>query len=369
MRVDHIHFYVTSAREWKDRFVRTMGFYPIASAVDNDTRTEIVSNGGDRSIGESVIFVLSSPVNDNSPVARYLENYPRGVVDVAFAVSDLETFLTRHSLSGTVREVNYPNGKIKTCSITSSANITHTLIERRGNTPILPLRSLREFPIESGRSSDIIGIDHVVLNVFPGDLEKTVDWYEKYLGFQRQQSFTIQTVRSGLYSRVMVHPDSGVQFPINEPTSPNSQIQEFLDINRREGIQHIALKTRNIVRLTSKLRTSGVDFLTVPGNYYRTLEEKRSHLQFSPEEWRQIQEREILIDFENKISVGNNAEKPTLLQIFTRPIFEEPTFFFELIERRDAAKGFGEGNFQALFEAIEREQMARGSIADDFSIR
>jgi 4-hydroxyphenylpyruvate dioxygenase len=157
----------------------------------------------------------------------------------------------------------------------------------------------------------------------------------------------------------MSHPESEIKFPINEPSSPNSQIQEFLDINKTEGIQHIALKTQNVISLTKQFREAGLPFLSVPASYYKQLENKQLHLQFSQEEWREIQVQKILIDFENNIAEANPNQNPTLLQIFTQPIFEQPTFFFELIERRDAARGFGEGNFQALFEAIEREQIKR----------
>jgi 4-hydroxyphenylpyruvate dioxygenase len=359
MYIDHIHFYVTSARSWRDWFVRMMGFQPIARLINSHTHTEIISNGVDHSDRESLIFVLSSPLAQVSPVAQFLANYPCGIVDVAFRVKDLVTFRYQYHLREKIQAFTFPNGTMKTCVVKSRPNFQHTLIERQGETPILADRTLLEYPIEPTPRVDILGIDHVVLNVCKGNLESTASWYEQNLGFKKQQTFTIQTARSGLYSQVMSHPESEIKFPINEPSSPNSQIQEFLDINKAEGIQHIALKTQNVISLTKQFREAGLPFLSVPTSYYKQLENKQLHLQFSQEEWREIQVQKILIDFENNIAEANPNQNPTLLQIFTQPIFEQPTFFFELIERRDAARGFGEGNFQALFEAIEREQIKR----------
>ncbi|HEY9836158.1 MAG TPA: VOC family protein, partial [Vampirovibrionales bacterium] len=171
-------------------------------------------------------------------------------------------------------------------------------------------------------------------------------------GFRGQQTFEIQTERSGLHSQVMIYPDSLIQFPINEPTSNTSQVQEFLELNRGPGIQHIALKTTNILGTVAQLRQKGVSFIDVPSTYYATL---RQRLGFDEEsaEWQEIQRKKILVDWHL------DTPHSLLLQTFTQPIFEQPTFFFEVIERREEAAGFGEGNFQALFEAIEREQLKR----------
>ena len=154
-----------------------------------------------------------------------------------------------------------------------------------------------------------------------------------------------------------------IQLPINEPISNNSQIQEFLDINNGSGIQHIALRTNKITEVTQQLRKNGLTFLKVPNTYYENLAKINLNLKFEPEEWQKIVQENILLDEEDindKKSLNNNH--PLLLQIFTQPIFEKPTFFFEIIERRQQAKGFGEGNFRALFEAIEREQRKRGNL-------
>ena len=157
----------------------------------------------------------------------------------------------------------------------------------------------------------------------------------------------------------MFHPVSHIQLPINEPLSKNSQIQEFLDINNGSGVQHIALKTNKITEVIEQLRKNGLTFLKVPYTYYEQLNKQKFNLKFNPQEWQKIVKENILIDQEE---TQNNQNQPLLLQIFTEPIFELPTFFFEIIERRKQAKGFGEGNFKALFEAIEREQMKRGTL-------
>jgi 4-hydroxyphenylpyruvate dioxygenase len=211
----------------------------------------------------------------------------------------------------------------------------------------------------SADSGFFTGIDHVVLNVAVGDLERALSWYEEVLGFQRQQTYTIQTDYSGLRSQVMVHPQSSVQFPINEPTSANSQIQEFLDINQGPGIQHIALKTPRIVEAIAQLRHLGLSFLPIPPTYYTQLQHNEQKLPLSEAELQEIATQQVLVDWQDE------SPNALLLQTFTQPIFEQPTFFFELIERRLQARGFGEGNFRALFEAIEREQLKRGNLRID----
>jgi 4-hydroxyphenylpyruvate dioxygenase len=366
MYIDHIHFYVESATKWRDWFIRVMDFQSIASRINLHTQTEIVSNCRQKSTDQKIVFLLSSPLNSLSPVAEFLKQYPEGVVDVALQVEDLESLVRGIKQDIFIQENFYPSGKLKTCEVTSIANLKHTLIERHGNTPILDDVNLVTYPINEQSQSNITEIDHLVLNVFQGNLESTANWYEQNLGFIKKQTFTIQTERSSLYSQVLVHPKTQIQFPINEPRSDNSQIQEFLDFNGKEGIQHLALKSQNILSLTKQLRDRGVIFLSVPTSYYQQINKQKSAFIVSDQEWLAIREQEILIDFEQDNCTS--SEKPTLLQIFTKPIFDKPTFFFELIERRNSAQGFGEGNFQALFEAIEREQLQRGTFDEDKKI-
>ena len=361
MKIDHVHFYVEDAREWRNWFVQKMRFQAIANGTNNHTRTEVVRSG-------SVTFALSSPLTSASPVARFLSVHPPGVADVAFGVSNLEKVIQKAIAKGAnvqkqLQQRQFPQGQLRWCQIVGVTGLYHTLIERTGVTPVLPYNWLDYKSIAASPEINFAGIDHLVLNVATGKLQETVSWYENALGFQRQQTFSIQTERSALYSQVMVHPVSGVQFPVNEPASPNSQVQEFLDVNRGAGIQHIALVTPQIVGVTNNFRCAGLSFLSVPATYYKQLRSRHPDLSLSAADWKQIAQAQILVDFPQvKLLPDESQSEPILLQIFTQPIFGQPTFFFELIERRSQAKGFGEGNFRALFEAIEQEQIKRGTL-------
>ena len=404
MKIDHIHFYVEDASSSRDWFINHMGFQALASGASRHTRTTVVRSG-------AVYIVFSSPLTSASPVAQFLRLHPPGVADIAFVVSDLESVVKRAVVNGAkvlqpIQQQQLAQGSWKCAKIAAWGSLTHTLIEslggsyavdtpsyadtlakrevvplacstytsRSSNTPVLPIfsesevtlesfspiqfseRSSTKFRVPSSNSGIFTSIDHVVLNVAAGDLEKALSWYEEVLGFQRQQRFMIQTDQSGLRSQVMVHPTSGVQFPINEPTSANSQIQEFLDVNQGPGVQHIALQTPRIVEAIAQLRHLGLSFLPIPPSYYTQLQNRYHGLPLSIAELEEIAAQEILVDWHNE------SPQALLLQTFTQPIFEKPTFFFELIERRQEAQGFGEGNFRALFEAIEREQLKRGSL-------
>jgi len=340
MKIDHVHFYVEDARTWRDWFVNQLGFQAVGANLSSHTCTEVVNSG-------SIYFVLSSPVKSFSPVASYLSQHPPGVADVALQVEDVAAVMHQAIACGaTVLQPVQParQGDRKWGKIAAWGSLSHTLIE---------MEEAEETQI--GKDATFTCIDHVVLNVTAGDLEKAVAWYENTLGFCAQQTFKIQTDYSALHSQVMVSPNKQVQIPINQPASRNSQIQEFLDANKGPGVQHIALQTPNIVQAISHLRQVGVSFLPVPPSYYSQLAHRQG-LPLSRMELQEIAQQQILIDWEE------TAPQAVLLQIFTQPIFGQPTFFFELIERRLQAQGFGAGNFRALFEAIEREQRHRGSL-------
>ncbi|MUL37240.1 4-hydroxyphenylpyruvate dioxygenase [Gloeocapsopsis dulcis] len=350
MRIDHVHFYVEDAQASSNWFVQHLGFQSVTRGVsDADTYTEVIKSG-------TVYFVLSSPLSPQSPVAYFLQQHPPGVADIAFSVEDIDTVWHQAIAHGA--KVLQPleqrhNGQkdVKSGKIAGWGSLSHTLIEQ-SKTGSEAQNFLPVSPFA------LTGIDHIVLNVAAGDLERAVTWYQDTLGFQTKQSFKIHTDRSGLHSQVLVSRDRQVQLPINEPASTNSQIQEFLDINRGSGIQHIALQTTNIVSSVAKFRAWGLSFLPVPSSYYTQLQARQIPL--SADEFQEIARQQILVDWQD-----TNPDA-LLLQIFTQPIFGEPTFFFELIERRRQAPGFGEGNFRALFEAIEREQIKRGSLQNDY---
>ena len=355
MQIDHVHFYTRDALQTGNWLTRNIGLSSIANNINNHTHTEVVANN-------SVFLLISSALNFSSEVATYLNSHPSGVADIAFRVQNLESILEK---------VNYLNiqvveplqiyssdrGTVKWAKITGWDSLHHTLIENPTNIPFWQfLFNTEQNTTAINADANIVGIDHLVLNVAAGELNKAVIWYQNLFGFKIQQTFTIQTKRSGLSSEALIDPSGQVQFNINEPTSSDSQIQEFLDINRGTGIQHIALRSTNVLQTVAKMRSSGVSFLSVPKSYYHRLQ-NRYRNQSIPVlenwEWRAIESQQILVDW--------HQEKPEslLMQIFTQPIFDQPTFFWEIIERRQQAQGFGEANFQALFEAVEREQVNR----------
>ena len=339
MKIERICFYVEDAKRWREWFVEVMGFSAIATSQNAHTHTEVLRSG-------AIAISLSSPLAAIGPVATYLQKHPPGVADIGFAVANLAAILARvHQYGGTIVSPLQTCGDRLCCQIQSPIGMTHTLWE---------ITKTESCP----RDRDFLfsEIDHIVLNVETGRLHSTVAWYGKVFGLECQQTFNIQTERSGLHSQVMVHPESGIKIPVNEPTSHNSQIQEFLNQNCGAGVQHIALKTRQILSTTARLRESGVRFLDVPVSYYSQVRSQFKNVPLSEREWQQIETEKILLDCQPLLE----KNPPILLQIFTKPIFSAPTFFFEFIERRQQAQGFGEGNFRALFEAIEREQIQRG---------
>jgi len=375
MNIDHVHFYVEDAAAWRDWFVCTLGFRSVIGHSTLHTHTEVVKNG-------KIQFVLSSPLIDSSPIASYLNLHPAGIADVAFQVVDLEQVLEQAIAHGAqllqpIQFEQQSQGSLKWACISGWGDLTHTLVERSGFTSLLPhlsdpAQQIEQFvrldlshylSTQQAASPNFIDIDHIVLNVAAGNLEDAVRWYEKILGFARQQTFAIRTERSGLCSQVLVHPQSGVKFPINEPASATSQIQEFLDMHRGPGVQHIALQTVDIVQTIAHLRQRGLNFLPVPQTYYSQLRQRPGFC-LAESEWQAIAQQQVLADW------SENTPQAMLLQAFTQPIFEQPTFFFEIIERQTycyaehltQAEGFGEGNFRALFEAIEREQIKRGNL-------
>ncbi|MDZ8222439.1 4-hydroxyphenylpyruvate dioxygenase [Nostoc sp. ChiVER01] len=350
MKIDHVHFYVEDAKVWRDWFVHHLGFQAVADrSISFHTCTEVVKSG-------AVCFFLSSPLLPTSPVAEFLRQYPPGVADVAFAVEDVEGAIALAQKHGATilqptQERQVGTEFLKCGKIAAWGGLTHTLIER----------SLVFDKGQITNDNTFTAIDHIVLNVAVGELENAVAWYENILDFQPQQAFKIKTNRSALHSQVMVSHNGSVQLPINEPASKNSQIQEFLDVNRGPGIQHIALRTTNLVSAIAKFRASNLSLLSVPQSYYTQLKQ-RPGLPLSPLELEAIAQQEILVDWQESTPLEGGNIAPLLLQIFTQPIFEQPTFFFEFIERRYQAQGFGEGNFRALFEAIESEQIKRGTL-------
>ncbi len=399
MEIEYVHFYVDDAFTWQQWFVHRLGFRSAGGWEDGDSRHERVCSG-------AVRFLLSSALSTASPVADYLAQHPPGVVDVALRVKDLQAILQRAKFLGaTVFQHDEDIGAVQTrrealpwATLSGWGDLRHTLVEARScisrassSQKSLPPRFCWPAPLGADAFQRI---DHVVFNVAAGALTDAVDWYSQLFELRSRQSFHIKTPHSGLRSQVLVGDASDteqgqpLQFPINEPASSTSQIQDFLNYNQGPGIQHIALATQTLLPTVARLRQQQVDFLSVPPSYYHQLP-LRPHFEAQGlgSDWAEIMAQQVLVDWH-----PDRWEGP-LLQIFTRPIFEAPTFFFELIERRRAAianqtvalrgqtgadsnglssastsplmaegccaQGFGEGNFQALFEAMELEQRSR----------
>ncbi len=367
MLINHLHFYVENATKTRDWFIQKMGFQAVDKIINEHTHTEIIN------YNNSIFLLISSAVNNTSPVYSYLNNFTSGVADVAFQVKNIDSILKKLSTFKN-HIINYPNtyffpeGKLKIAKVKGFNSLKHTLIENNTNIPfcyLLPqlktnfdsnLNNRDDYKYNQSRSSNdnnsIQSFDHAVLNVARGKITETVEFYCQLFGFKKWQQFNIKTDTSGLYSQALIAPNNNFYFNINEPTSDNSQIQEFINFNGGSGIQHIALKSINIVDTVAEMRRRGLDFLSISNSYYNTLK-KYGRNGIIPNltslEWQEIEKQKILVDFEQE-----NSES-LLMQIFTKPIFNEPTFFFELIERRKQAQGFGEGNFRALFELIEKE--------------
>jgi 4-hydroxyphenylpyruvate dioxygenase len=372
MKIDHIHFYVEDAVRTSDWLIQKMGFQSSSQQISDHTHTEIVSSG-------RVSFRVSSALDRTSPVAAYLAHHPAGVADVAFVVDDLELMLDRIDRSNILVVTDsllLPEATLRErlCSAQvacafgdrlshsqDAAQITiqgwgdyqHTLIANDSK----KFDRAEEHQVSLVEQSGLIDIDHVVLNVAQNQLAAATQWYQELFDFRVQQSFEIQTNYSGLYSKALIDGSGQVQFNINEPSTATSQIQTFLDLHGGAGIQHVALQAQNIFQSVAQMRSQNLEFLPIPSTYYRNLRERfscgnaRRNFPLFQQEWQELEKSAVLLDW------PKDAATELLLQIFTQPIFAQPTFFFEIIERRGQAQGFGEGNFLALFEAIEQEGM------------
>lgn len=357
MDFDHIRFYVHDARQCCHWFTNVLGFQYLGNATTVDQQIEVVFSG-------AILFIICSPLNEDGPISKYLQHHPSGVVDLAFRVSDVGATLTRAVQKGAtllhpLTEERQDNGTLVWGRVQGWGALEHTLVERKGQTSILPSDLI---PLSAQALSNVEmswrlfkQIDHAVLNVGKDQLQAAVNWYQKVFGFETHRYFDIQTRRSGLRSEVLTHPQGQVKFPINEPTSDNSQIQEFLDFNQGPGIQHIALGTSNILDTVSQLKHQGLSLLDIPPSYYQQLRHQFAQT-YTHLNWSALEQHQILADFEEDVGAG------ILLQTFTKPIFPQPTFFFEIIERQRQAQGFGQRNFLALFQAMEREQQKRGIL-------
>jgi 4-hydroxyphenylpyruvate dioxygenase len=308
-----------------------------------------------------VRFVIKGAVSQESPVADHHRRHGDGVVDVALEVPDVDKCVA-HAREAGARIVTEPHdetddhGTVRTATLKAYGDTTHTLVDRsRYRGPYLPGYVARTSSAPALAPS-FVALDHVVGNVELGDMDEWVAFYHRVMGFTNLAEFIgddIATEYSALMSKVVASGDHRVKFPLNEPAQGKrkSQIDEYLEFYGGPGVQHLALATPDICATVDELSARGVEFLATPDTYYTdpVLAARIGEVRVPVEE---LKSRGILVD---------RDEDGYLLQIFTKPIGDRPTVFFEFIERHGSL-GFGKGNFQALFQAIEREQERRGNL-------
>ncbi len=351
---DHIEFIVDDAEAWRDYYIERFGM-TLRSQGDESTGLE-----GRKAymVGQGRInFLIAQPQGSGPMFEEYqahFEKHGNGVKDVAFLVEDSKAAVdeaVRRGAKQICEERRDEEAGYISNVIAAYGDTVHSFIERKERSSIY-IPGMQETE-ESKNETEInfAMIDHVVANVEV--MDEWVDFYEKVFGFEPTRHFDINTGRSALMSKVMGSNDGYIKMPINEPSSGNSQIQEYLDEYNGPGVQHIALLTPDIVKTIEAMRAKGMEFLDINDSYYDEHFEKR--MGQIDEDLEDLHRNQILAD-------KDEGEKGYLLQIFTRCIFERPTVFHEVIQRKGGAKGFGEGNFKALFESIEREQARRGTL-------
>lgn len=352
--IDHIEFYVGNARQAAHFYRQGFGLTPAAYAGletgVRDRASYVLAQG-------AVRFVVTAALGADHPISEHVRLHGDGVKDIALEVPDVESAYQETVRRG-ARGVREPevledeHGVLKRATIAAYGETVHTFMNRNEyHGPFAP-----GYEARNGAPADSVfeAIDHVVGNVELGKMDEWVGFYRDVMGFSLFQHFSdtdIHTEYSALMSKVMEDGSGKIKFPINEPAEGRrkSQIEEYLEYYQGPGVQHIALRTRNIVGTVESLRDGGVEFLYVPETYYVALEARIGQI------------AEPLADLQRLGILADRDEEGYLLQIFTKPVQDRPTLFFEVIERH-GSRGFGFGNFKALFEAIEREQALRGNL-------
>lgn len=353
---DYIEFFVGNAKQSSTFYRAAFGFrlvgYRGPETGVRDRASYLLEQG-------KIRLVLTSPLGPDGFLAEHVRRHGDGVRDLAFWVDDARDAWAKAVERGatSVQEptvVSDAHGEVVMAAITTYGDTIHSIIERRNYTGLF----LPGFvPATSEFAPDPVGllhVDHCVGNVELGRMNHWVSFYERVLGFHNLLTFDdkdISTEYSALMSKVMSNGNGRIKFPINEPASgkKKSQIEEYLDFYGGPGVQHIAVATDDIIETVSLLRARGVEFLRTPTTYYEELQERVGTIDEPLDELARLG---ILVD---------RDDEGYLLQIFTKPVQDRPTLFFEIIQRK-GAKGFGKGNFKALFESIEREQELRGNL-------
>ena len=353
---DYIEFYVGNAKQSAFYYQMAFGYELIAYRGPETGNSETCSYVLQQ---DKIRLVLTSALSPEHDIARHVREHGDGVKVLALWVDDVEfsynTAIERGAESvAPIQTLTDSHGEIKTASIQTYGETIHTFVERKNYKGVF----MPGFEARKGLCpSKPVGlkfVDHCVGNVELGGMNKWVKFYQDVMGFKLLITFDdkdISTKYTALMSKVVSNGNGYVKFPINEPAKgvKKSQIEEYLDFYRCAGVQHIAIATDNIIETVGQLRKNGVDFLRVPDNYYDTVIERVGKIDEKLEDLKALN---ILID---------RDDDGYLLQIFTKPVQDRPTVFYEIIQRK-GAKSFGKGNFKALFEAIEREQALRGTL-------
>jgi 4-hydroxyphenylpyruvate dioxygenase len=353
---DHIELYVGNAKQAAHFYKTAFGFQSLAYAGPEtgvrDTVSYVLKQG-------KIRLVLTTPLKSDNPISQHILKHGDGVKVLALWVDDAYKSFEETTKRGAKvymepKTLTDENGEVKMAGIYTYGETVHLFVERKNYKglfmPGYQAWSSNYNPEEVG----LLYVDHCVGNVGWNRMNETVKWYEKVMGFTNILTFDdkqITTEYSALMSKVMSNGNGFVKFPINEPAEgkKKSQIEEYLDFYEGEGVQHIAVATGDIIATVRQLRARGIDFLDTPDAYY---DELFSRVGKIDEDIAPLKELKILVD---------RDEEGYLLQIFTKPIEDRPTLFFEIIQRK-GAKSFGAGNFKALFESIEREQAKRGNL-------
>ena len=358
---DYVEFYVGNAKQAAHFYKTAFGFQSLAyKGLETGSKDEVsyVLQQG------KIRLVLTTPLNSKSAINDHLRTHGDGVKVIALWVDDARKAYEETTKRGAKsyfepKSQSDEFGEIISSGIYTYGETVHVFVERKNYKGVF-------FPgyvaMESDYNPPSAGlkfIDHIVGNVGWGEMDTWVNWYEEVMGFVNFLSFDdkqIHTEYSALMSKVMSNGNGRIKFPINEPAEAKkrSQIEEYLDFYEGCGVQHLAVATDDIIATVKHMRTNGVEFLPPPPQAYYDAIPKRlgKHMKLMKEDISKLQEFSVLVDAD---------EEGYLLQIFTKPLQDRPTLFFEIIQRM-GAKGFGAGNFKALFESIEREQANRGTL-------
>ena len=353
---DYIEFYVGNAKQAAHYYMSAFGFQPVAYAGPETGNRDLVSYVIQQ---HQLTFVLTTSLHQGTPVAEHVSRHGDGVKAIALMVDDAKKAWRETTKRGAhswlePEMLSDENGELGISGIRLYGDTVHLFIDRKQYFgAFMPGFRKWESGLESS-STGLLYVDHCVGNVGWNQMNKWVSFYEDVMGFRNILTFDdqdISTEYSALMSKVMSSGNGYVKFPINEPAKgkKKSQVEEYLEFYGGEGVQHVALATNDIVHTVTELMKRGVEFLKVPEAYYDGLEERVGKLE------------EDLQPLKNLGILADRDPEGYLLQVFSKPVEDRPTVFFEIIQRR-GAKSFGKGNFKALFEAIEKEQGLRGNL-------